>query len=428
LLADIGEGITECEVVQWFVEPGSEVMEFDKICEVQSDKASVEITSRFTGVIKKLHYNANDMARVGQPLVDIDVDEGDAAAMEGSQPSQPEPQPSTPPTSTPETSTPATPPATPPKDAGILSLATPAVRRVAKENNVDITQIQGTGKNGRILKEDVVAFVANGGSTAPETPAVAQVISTGPTTPADNIVSLTGMQKAMFKSMTKSLSIPHFGYKDEFELDAAANYRKVMSKYIAQHPDRFPFTKISYMPILIKALSVALTHYPILNSCLITGEDSTDVSKVQIKYRASHNIGLAMDTPQGLVVPNIKNVQNKSILEVAEDLHRLIELGRKNAITPADFKDGTITLSNVGTIGGTYANPVLVTSEVAICAIGKTQTLPRYNEQGQVVPKMIMPVSWSADHRVIDGATVARFANLWKQYIEYPELLASELR
>lgn len=140
-------------------------MEFDKICEVQSDKASVEITSRFTGVIKKLHYNANDMARVGQPLVDIDVDEGDAAAMEGSQPSQPEPQPSTPPTSTPETSTPATPPATPPKDAGILSLATPAVRRVAKENNVDITQIQGTGKNGRVLKEDVVAFVANGGST-----------------------------------------------------------------------------------------------------------------------------------------------------------------------------------------------------------------------------------------------------------------------
>jgi 2-oxoisovalerate dehydrogenase E2 component (dihydrolipoyl transacylase) len=249
-------------------------------------------------------------------------------------------------------------------------------------------------------------------------------------TPAaeDKVVSLSGIQKAMFRSMTKSLSIPHFGYKDEFELDSAARFRKVMSTYIAQHPDSFPFTKISYMPIFIKALSAALTKYPILNSCLITGEDITDATKAQIKYRASHNIGLAMDTPQGLLVPNIKNVQNKSILEVAEDLHRLIELGRKNAIPPADFKDGTITLSNVGTIGGTYASPVLVTSEVAICALGKTQTLPRYDQHGQVVPKMIMPVSWSADHRVVDGATIARFANLWKQYIEHPELLASELR
>lgn len=236
------------------------------------------------------------------------------------------------------------------------------------------------------------------------------------------------MQKAMFKTMTKSLTIPHFGYKDEFELDAAANYRKVITRYIAQNPERFPFAKISYMPIFIKSLSAALTHYPILNSCLITGEDPTDVSKAQIKYRGSHNIGLAMDTPQGLIVPNIKNVQSKSILEVAEDLHRLVELGRKNAIPPADFKDGTITLSNVGTIGGTYASPVLVTSEVAICALGKTQTLPRYDHHGQVVPKMLMPVSWSADHRVVDGATIARFANLWKQYIEHPELLASELR
>lgn len=247
-------------------------------------------------------------------------------------------------------------------------------------------------------------------------------------TAEDKLVSLSGIQKAMFKSMTKSLSIPHFGYKDEFELDSAARFRKVMSTYLAQHSDRYPFTKITYMPIFIKALSAALTRYPILNSCLITGEDITDATKAQIKYRASHNIGLAMDTPQGLLVPNIKNVQNKSILEVAEDLHRLIELGKKNAITPADFKDGTITLSNVGTIGGTYASPVLVTSEVAICAIGKTQTLPRYDQHGQVVPRMIMPVSWSADHRVVDGATIARFANLWKQYIEHPELLASELR
>ncbi|KAI8581843.1 hypothetical protein K450DRAFT_269988, partial [Umbelopsis ramanniana AG] len=127
LLADIGEGITECEVVQWFVEPGTDVLEFDKICEVQSDKASVEITSRYSGVIKKLHYQANDMARVGQPLVDIDVDEGDAMAVEGDKPPQSEPVPTTPPTSTPESPQPVTPSTPPSKDASILSLATPAV-------------------------------------------------------------------------------------------------------------------------------------------------------------------------------------------------------------------------------------------------------------------------------------------------------------
>jgi 2-oxoisovalerate dehydrogenase E2 component (dihydrolipoyl transacylase) len=137
-------------------------LEFDKICEVQSDKASVEITSRYSGVIKKLHYQVNDMARVGQPLVDIDVDERDTVTMEGDQPDASEPASIPPPTSTPESPSVATPSAPPPKDASILSLATPAVRRVAKENNIDITQIQGSGKSGRVLKEDVIAFVENG--------------------------------------------------------------------------------------------------------------------------------------------------------------------------------------------------------------------------------------------------------------------------
>lgn len=148
-----------------FVKPGTEVLEFDKICEVQSDKASVEITSRYSGVIKKLHYQANDMARVGQPLVDIDVDEGDAVTIEGDQPPLSEPVPTSPPTSTPDLSQPVTPSTSPQKDASILSLATPAVRRVAKENAIDITQIQGSGKNGRVLKEDVVAFAANGSAS-----------------------------------------------------------------------------------------------------------------------------------------------------------------------------------------------------------------------------------------------------------------------
>jgi 2-oxoisovalerate dehydrogenase E2 component (dihydrolipoyl transacylase) len=144
-------------------------LEFDKICEVQSDKASVEITSRYSGKIKKLHYQANDMARVGQPLVDIDVEEGDAVAIEGDQPSLSEPVPTTPPTSTPDSSQAVAPSTPPQKDPSILGLATPAVRRVARENAIDITQIQGSGKNGRVLKEDVFAFVTNGNASGTST-------------------------------------------------------------------------------------------------------------------------------------------------------------------------------------------------------------------------------------------------------------------
>jgi 2-oxoisovalerate dehydrogenase E2 component (dihydrolipoyl transacylase) len=151
-------------IIQRFVEPGTEVIEFDKICEVQSDKASVEITSRYTGVIKKLHYEANDMARVGQPLVDIDVDD-DTTVLEGATPdeSRSEPVAAATPSSSPGTPASPSPAPSTSKDASILSLATPAVRRVAKENSVNITDITGTGKNGRVLKEDVMVFVANGG-------------------------------------------------------------------------------------------------------------------------------------------------------------------------------------------------------------------------------------------------------------------------
>ncbi|KAJ8655753.1 hypothetical protein O0I10_008639 [Lichtheimia ornata] len=433
LLADIGEGITECEVIQWFVEPGQTVAEFDKICEVQSDKASVEITSRFSGTISKLHYNVNDVAKVGEPLVDIEVagEEGAEASSEAvkEQPQQqPEPQP-TPSTTAAET-TPSSSPSssTLPADHYLRTLATPAVRRVAKENNVDIRNITGTGKDGRVLKEDVVAFV-NGGGSSPSS-ATASTTTTTFTTPTqpDQVKPLTAIQKAMFKSMTKSVAIPQLGYKDEMELNATTEYRAALNKLVANdNTGRFAFQKVSYMPILVKCLSVALTQYPILNATLM-GAESGDVGAMQLQYRGSHNIGVAMDTPQGLIVPNIKDVQNKSVLEVASELHRLAELGAKNSLSPADLQGATITVSNIGTIGGTYANPCLIASEMAIVALGRMQTLPRFDEQGNVIAKQILPISWSADHRIIDGATIARFGNYWKRLVENPLILASELR
>jgi len=137
--------------------------------------------------------------------------------------------------------------------------------------------------------------------------------------------------------------------------------------------------------------------------------------------RASHNLGVAIDSPQGLVVPNVKDCQNKSVIEIAKDLDCLISRVRDSKTTKEDISGGTFTLSNIGAIGGTVCRPIVFVPEVMIGALGKTQKVPAYNEKNELVPKSLMHVAWSADHRLIDGATVARFSNRWKQYIEQPE-------
>ncbi|KAJ1665740.1 hypothetical protein EV178_002875 [Coemansia sp. RSA 1646] len=464
-LADIGEGITECEIIQWFVKPGDKVAQFDKICEVASDKATVEITSRYDGTIKKIHYNDNDIALVGKPLVDIQLDnnEPDSGAPNLATETAPEnsisstdsdptfPEPSIPhgitaPTDNPETDH--------SRDrTNDVVYATPAVRRVAREHSVDLKFVSGSGKGGRILKEDVYRHVKEkpASSKAPttsspvdsskqhfvqantsESSATARLSgASAVVTGEDRVVPLQPIQRVMFKSMTESLGIPHFRFKDEIELDALIKARQRINEHLNQASPNPDAAKLSYMPFFIKAASLALSKYPILNARVV----SDDGGQPKLLYRAAHNIGVAMDTPGGLIVPNVKNVQTKSLIEIAEELRRLVEMGKSGSISGAALKGGTFTLSNVGMIGGTYLSPVLVSSEVCIGAIGKTQRLPRFETTlvdgkpvEQVVPKHILVTSWSADHRVVDGATMARFATLYKQLIEYPELMLANMK
>ncbi|KAI8076453.1 2-oxoacid dehydrogenases acyltransferase-domain-containing protein [Gilbertella persicaria] len=391
LLADIGEGITECEVVQWFVEPGTKVAEFDKICEVQSDKASVEISSRYAGSIVKLHYGKHDTAKVGHPLVDIDTDEVEEKK---------------------ETS-PVTP--TPRINSDYKkSWELPSVRRLLSEYGIKISDLVGSGKGGIVLKTDVLRHVHQHTlQKAEKKQDIKQEIIHGTSVP------LNPIQKIMFKTMTQSLSIPQLGYKDEIELNATTEYREALNKHIANHPHLYPFKKISYLPIFIKSLSLALSLYPIMNSQLL--ED-------KIRYRHEHNIGVAMDTPHGLIVPNVKCVEQKTIFEIAIEIHRLTQLAKKGAISLEDLKGGTITLSNIGSIGGTYANPIIVSNELAIVALGSARRLPRLDEKtDRILAVQTLPISWSADHRIVDGATIAQFSNTWKSFIENPALLASRL-
>ncbi|XP_078102861.1 lipoamide acyltransferase component of branched-chain alpha-keto acid dehydrogenase complex, mitochondrial isoform X1 [Sander vitreus] len=423
-LSDIGEGIMEVTVKEWYVKEGDKVSQFDSICEVQSDKASVTITSRYDGVIKRLYYDVDATALVGKPLVDIETEAGPAVIPEED---------------VVETPAMAREEHTHQEIKGLKTQATPAVRRLAIENNIKLSEVVGTGRDGRILKEDILNFLAKQtGAIIPPTlfqeiqtppPATAaQPASTAaaakppPATPRpvftgkDVTEPLKGFHKAMVRTMTAALKIPHFGYCDEVDLSRLVSLRSEL-RSIAEARG----VRLSYMPFFIKAASLGLLHFPVLNA-------SVDEGCQNITYKASHNIGLAMDTLQGLLVPNVKNVQLLSVFDIAQELNRLQTLGVAGQLGTSELSGGTFTLSNIGSIGGTYAKPVILPPEVAIGALGKIQVLPRFDASGSVVPAHIMKVSWSADHRIIDGATMCRFSNLWREYLENPASMLLDLK
>lgn len=303
------------------------------------------------------------------------------------------------------------------------TLATPAVRGILKEYKVEITDVLGTGKDGRVMKEDVHRFIAERDSQAAATPVSQPAPAAGPVAvdaaQTETRAPLTPIQNQMFKVMTKSLTIPHFLYADELSIDVLSELRKKLMS----HP-KDP-QKISYLPFIIKAVSLALNDYPALNAKVDT---TTDPNKPALIMRANHNIGVAMDTPTGLLVPNIKNVQSRSMLDIAAELTRLSTVARAGKLTPADLNGGTITVSNIGTIGGTYVAPLLVPTEVAILGVGKARKVPVFDENDNVVKGEKMTFSWSADHRVIDGATMARMAEKVRAYLEGPERMMLSLK
>lgn len=415
-LSDIGEGIREVTVKEWYVKVGDVVEQFDNLCEVQSDKASVTITSRYDGKIVKLHHTVEETALVGKPLLDFDVQDQEEDDSSGSSSSSSSDEDNERPDTKPTATSGQVP-------AGKV-LATPAVRRIAMENKLDLTKVPATGRNGRVLKGDVLEFlqVIPKGTVKPHPSLVAAAGAKEQRKPelstpvidlkqAETVVPLKGVAKAMVRSMTEALKVPHFAYCDEVDVTKLVEVRSQLKEEAARHG-----IKLTYMPFFLKAASNALLQHPILNS-------SFDESSESVIYKTYHNISVAMQTPQGLVVPNVKNVEQKSILQIANDLNALQERGAKGALTPNDFANGTFALSNIGIIGGTYTHPVVITPQVAIGGLGKTRVLPRFDEAGRVVPAHIMVVSWTADHRIIDGVTMASFSNLWKQYLENPNLL-----
>jgi len=382
MLADIGEGIAEVEVLQWYVKEGDEISMFDKVCEVQSDKATVDISSKFDGVVSTLHYEVGDMAQVHGPLMTIRVAK-DPDAEEAAPEAAPEAAVESSPT-TPSGDSHGEPP-----NVG-KALATPAVRRVAREHNIDISTLDGTGKAGRVLKEDVLRAA---GAIAPlkvEAPVAqpaqpAQATSEAPHTGrvlVDETVPLRGFNRIMAKTMTDALKIPHFLLCDEVQADAMIGLRQELKPLAEARGIKF-----TYMPLMFKAASLAMLRYPHVNSSV-----ADDLSSITL--RAQHNIGFACATEAGLVVPVVKDCQDKSVFEIAEDINRLIELARANKLSAEDVSGGTFSLSNIGSIGGIYGGPIITPPQVAIGAVGKLRTLPRFRDDGSIYAANIFNISW----------------------------------
>ncbi|KAL8196136.1 hypothetical protein R6Q57_025136 [Mikania cordata] len=403
-LAQTGEGIAECELLKWFVNEGDEVAEYQRLCEVQSDKATIEITSRYQGKVVQFLHAPGDIVKVGETLLSISVD-GSQAPLDIAEPS-PTSQPIEPKKNSSD-----------PRNAQEgETLSTPAVRNLAKQYGIDLNDVPGTGKYGRIQKEDVVNYVAGLKNKHIAMEPDEHIAATDESLHQDKTLPLRGYQRAMVRSMTAAATVPHFHYIEEIKCDELAKLKNSFQKQNSDSDIKFTF-----LPLLIKSLSMALTKHPLLNSTF-------DLEKYQVNLKGSHNIGIAMDTPVGLAVPNIKNVQSLSILEITKELARLQKLANENKLNPEDNRGGTITLSNIGAIGGKSGSPLINVPEVAIIALGRTQKVACFGDDGSVYPVSVMTANIAADHRILDGATVAQFCNEWKKLIEKPELLLLHTR
>nr|WP_298057911.1 2-oxo acid dehydrogenase subunit E2 [uncultured Halomonas sp.] len=413
LLPDIGEGIVECEVVEWRVAEGDTITEDQPIVEVMTDKALVEITAPEAGVVTKLYVPQGHIAKVHAPLYAYQVDGESQAGDKDDQTAAAPPSADEKPIKKPASSLAASHGKVP---------ASPAVRRLVREHALQLTDIAGSGKEGRVLKEDVLAHIDQASQTAAPSsqaagqPALNAQAEAQSETPAPRVEPLRGMRAVMAKRMVEAAStIPHFQYGEEIDVTALLALRERLKPLAEAQGER-----LTLMPFFMKAMALAVAEEPIVNAQL-------NAAGNELHYYSQCNIGMAVDSKAGLLVPNIKHVERLTLLEIAREVGRLTASAREGRVDQADLKGGTISISNIGALGGTYAAPIINAPEAAIVAIGKTQWLPRFDEQGAVQRRAIMTITWAGDHRFIDGGTIARFCNTWKGFLEAPDTMLLHL-
>lgn len=440
-MPDIGEGIAEGEIVKIDIKVGDTIQEDDILFEVQNDKSVEEIPSPVSGKILEVKVEEGTVARVGDVIVVIDDGSGSAEAAPAAPAAAPAPAatPEVAPTAAPTpvaAQAPAQPTGVPAaSNPDKLVLAMPSVRQYAREKGVDITLVVPTGKGGRVTREDIDNF--GGAPVASAAPAVEAAVASAPAaqveapaTPAakaepakpfvgsaerEERVKLTPMRKAISKAMVNSKhTAPHVTLHDQVEVSKLWDHRKKFKDVAAAQG-----TKLTFLPYVVKALAVAMKKFPVLNASI---DDATQ----EIVYKNYINIGIATDTDLGLFVPNIKDANTKSMFGIADEINALAAKAHEGKLTAADMGHGTITISNIGSVGGGWFTPVINYPEVAILGVGTIVREPVINENDEIVIGRNMKLSLSFDHRIVDGATAQKAMNELKRLLADPELLLME--
>ncbi|MEB3749402.1 dihydrolipoamide acetyltransferase family protein [Geobacillus icigianus] len=424
-LPDIGEGIHEGEIVKWFVKPGDEVNEDDVLCEVQNDKAVVEIPSPVKGKVLEIVVPEGTVATVGQTLITLDAPGYENMTFKGQEHEEETKKEEKAETVSKEENGGTAASAAADAEPNRRVIAMPSVRKYAREKGVDIRLVQGTGKNGRVLKEDIDAFLAGGAKAAapsaaqaPEEEAAPQAPTAKPAVPEGEFPEtrekMSGIRRAIAKAMVHSKhTAPHVTLMDEVDVTKLVAHRK---KFKAIAADKG--IKLTFLPYVVKALVSALREYPALNT-------SIDDASEEIIHKHYYNIGIAADTDRGLLVPVIKHADRKPIFALAKEINELAEKARDGKLAPNEMKGASCTITNIGSAGGQWFTPVINHPEVAILGIGRIAEKPIVRD-GEIVAAPVLALSLSFDHRMIDGATAQKALNHIKQLLSDPELLLME--
>jgi len=454
-LPNLGENIESGDVLSILVSEGDTVKKNQDLIEVETDKATMPVPSPSAGKIVKILISEGDTVKVGAPLMEI---EGGAASENGAAAKEEKPAPKKEEAKKAEAPKPAkkkepedepeeeaveeeNEPAPPPKKApapakkpaapkvkvvepadddegedGPAAAAGPAVRRLARQLGVDLRLVRPTGEGGRITADDVQAFVRE---TNEQVTAAAPRAVTPPGQPTSDdygvvrVEKMSRMRQTIARNMVLSYTtIPQLTNFDDADVTELEDMRQQSKDDYASRG-----IKLTAMPFLIKAVASSLRKHPIINA-------SVDMESHQVIYKEYVNIGIAVDTDRGLLVPVLRNADRKSIAQIAAELERVAEMGRNGDLALDDMKGGTFTISNLGAIGGTYSTPIINPPEVAILLVGRSRIVPQFvggpNGGKSLEPRLLMPLSISYDHRVVDGAAAGRFLNEVKGYLSAP--------
>jgi pyruvate dehydrogenase E2 component (dihydrolipoamide acetyltransferase) len=383
-LPDIGEGVVEGEIVKWLVGDGDSVREDQPLVEVMTDKATVEIPSPVAGKVARRHGQEGGTISVGAVLVEIDTENGtpkqQAKSVEREM-------------------------AVPLRRAQHATdvLATPAVRRLARDRGVDLSKVKGSGPAGRITLEDLSQY-----QPEPEKAPSAGVQTHTPVEPEETLPYRGLRRKIGERMITSKTTAAHYTYVEEVDVSELSRVRNIYNEMSG--------ARLTYLPFIIKAVIEGLRKYPLLNSSL-------DEENGVIRVKHYYNIGIATATEDGLIVPVIKEADQKSVLDLANEIARLSDAAKAGKIKVEELKGGTFTITSLGSLGGLMATPIINYPEVAILGLHKISPRPVVKDN-QVVVREIMNLSISLDHRVVDGAVAAQFIAHARMYLENPGLLA----